>query len=74
MTPYRLGRKHAQEMITSMKEDGLPLNLPVYLAREEIWPKAGPYTWDQYVKGARSILGANNVRYKTRLKTFRVGE
>lgn len=74
MSPFRLGRKHAQELIESMQKEGLPLNLPLYLSREEVWAKAGPYTWDQYVKGARSILGPNNVRYKTRLQTFRVGQ
>lgn len=64
MTPFRLGCKHARELLDTLGEQGVGCGTPIYLDRDEIWSQAGPYTWDQYLKGARSVLGHDMVRVK----------
>lgn len=55
---YKMGRKAAQATRDAWLAIGGEWPMPViYLNQEEIWPSAGPYTWSQYVKGAKSALG-----------------
>jgi len=59
MGPFQMGRQHAAEFLRSLGP--LEINQPIYLNQEEVWPEAGPYTWDQYIKGAKSLLGEGRV-------------
>lgn len=63
-SPYSMGRAHAKELLDTLqavadRNDGnVTYEWPVRLSPEQVFgTDPGPYTWDQYLKGARSVLG-----------------
>lgn len=63
MSPYNEGRRAARWWLEQIEANGFRKeDYPViYLDPDEWWPEAGPYTWDQYIKGAKSLLGEHKV-------------
>ena len=59
---YKMGRKAAQATRDAWLAVGGERPMPrIFLDQDEVWPSAGPYTWSQYVKGAKSVLGEHRV-------------
>lgn len=63
LSPYNEGRRAARWWLEQIADAGFtPADYPViYLDHDEWWPASGPYTWWQYVDGAKSLLGAKKV-------------